>query len=182
MSIEKELNAFEEAFRKVSREYDVFLFGSSRKVPVESRKRAEQMLRAMTAQRVDSAAERYRLNTLNGRFSAECERWDRAQRDKEEGRGRFVRAGAEPAPNAGPSASVKPAAAPEPDRTLYERFVQARRGRGEGSPEFEKFREQLAREREKLREKTGKTDWEFDVADSGDRVKLIARPGKGKTE
>ena len=176
MSIEKELDAFEEAFRKLSLEYDVFLFGSHGKIPAESRKRVEQMLRVMAGKHIDSAAERYRLNTLNGKFSAECERWDRTQRDKEEGRGRFARAGAF-SPNAAGPASVQPAA-PDPDRAVYERFVEARRARGEGSPDFDKFRETLGREREKLREKTGKSNWDFDIADGGDRVRLVARPGK----
>jgi hypothetical protein len=182
MSLEKEFDAFEEAFRKLSREYDVFLYGSSHgKMPVDARKRLEDTLRALTARKMDAAADRYRLNSITGRFNAERERWERAVRDKEEGRGRFARAGgvAGTAPNAPAASSVKPSSAADADRELYERYAAARSARGEKSPGYDAFRAQLAKEREKLQEKTGRAGWDFEIAETDGRVRIVARPGKG---
>ena len=181
MSLEKEFDAFEEAFRKLSREYDVFLYGSSHgKMPVDARKRLEETLRALTARKMDAAADRYRLNTITGRFNAERERWERAIRDKEEGRGRFARGAASaPGPNAPGPSSVKPSSAADADRDLYERYAAARSARGEKSPGYDAFRAQLSKEREKLQEKTGRAGWDFDIAETDGRVRIVARPGKG---
>jgi hypothetical protein len=45
---------------------------------------------------------------------------------------------------------------------------------------FEKFRDQLNRERERLKERMGHGEWEFDVAADAEKVKLAVRTRKGK--
>jgi hypothetical protein len=184
MSLEKDFAAFEEAITRVGREYDVFLYGTQGRLPADGRRRLQEMARALSGQKIDSPADRYRLNTVLGRFNSQVERWERAVRDKEEGRGRFARGGsATIPPNARPAASVNPEAPRTPDEALFERFVEARRGNGEDVSKlsFERFRNQIAKEREALETKTGRTGWEFEVAADGGRVRLVARPSKGKT-
>ena len=184
MSLERDLAAFEEAITRLGREYDVFLYGTKGRLPTDARRRLDEMARALSAQKIDSPAERYRLNSLLGRYSSQAEHWERTVRDKEEGRGRFSRAGAPPPPaNAPAPVSVHPEAAHSPDETLFARFLEARRGNGDDVSKlsFEKFRAQLAKERQALEARTGRTGWEFEVAGDGGRVRLIARPAKGKT-
>jgi hypothetical protein len=183
MSLEKDFAAFEEAITRVGREYDVFLYGTGgARLPADGRRRLQEMARALSSQKIDSPADRFRLNTVLGRYNAQVEFWERAVREKEEGRGRFSR-GAPAVPNARPPASVDREAARSPDEALFARFLDARRGNGDDVSRlsFEKFREQLARERQALAARTGRTEWEFDVADDNGRVRLIARPSKGKT-
>ncbi|MGH9442155.1 MAG: MXAN_5187 C-terminal domain-containing protein [Thermoanaerobaculia bacterium] len=196
MSIEKDFSDFEAAVTRLSREYEVFLYGSRGRLPVESRRQLEGKARALSAQKLDSASDRYRFNSLIGRYNAEVERWDRAVREKEEGRGRFARGVSAPgsrvaapasvssaaAPNASPSPSVQGGSEDSADRRLFERFVSAKRGRGEdvGKLSFEKFREQLDRERERLKQRMGHGDWEFDVAADAEKVRLAVRNRKGK--
>jgi hypothetical protein len=182
MSLEKDFADFEAAITRLSREYDVFLYGSSGRLPAESRRQIEAKARALSAQKIDSASDRYRFNTLIGRYNAQVERWDRAVREKEEGRGRFGRPRPAQTPNAAPPASVQPGGEDSADRKLFERYLRAKRDRGEdvGRLSFEKFRDQLARERERLKERTGRSDWEFDVATDAEKIKLAVRPGKGK--
>ena len=182
-TLEKDFTAFEEAIIRVGREYDVFLYGTSGRLPAESRRRLQEMARALSVQKIDSPADRYRLNTVLGRYNSQLEHWERAVRDKEEGRGRFARGAAAAPANARPSSSVHPEAPRTPDEALFARFVQARRENGEDVSKlsFEKFQNQLAKEREALAAKTGRTGWEFEVAGDGGRVRLIARPSKGKT-
>jgi hypothetical protein len=181
-SLEKEFAAFEEAITRLGRDYDVFLYGTSGRLPAEGKRRLQEMARALSAQKIDAPADRYRLNTVLGRYNSQLERWEHAVRDKEEGRGRFARGAASPA-NARPSSSVHPEAPRSPDEALFARFVEARRGNGEDVSKlsFDKFREQLSKQREALAAKTGRTGWEFEVAADGGRVRLIARPSKGKT-
>jgi len=183
MSLEKEFAAFEETITRVGREYDVFLYGTGSRLPAEGRRRLQEMARSLSSQKIDSPADRFRLNSVLGRYNSQVEFWERAVRQKEEGRGRFSR-GAAPAPaNVPATASVDHEAARSPDEALFARFLEARRGNGEDVSRlsFEKFREQLARERDALAARTGKTEWEFDVAGDKGRVRLIARPSKGKT-
>ncbi len=183
MSLEKDFTAFEEAIIQVGREYDVFLYGTHGRLPAEGRRRLQEMARALSSQKIDSPADRYRLNTVLGRYNSQVEHWERVVREKEEGRGRFARGSAALASNAAARSSVHPEAAPTPDEGLFVRFIEARRSRGEDVSRlsYEKFRDQLMKERQALEAKTGRTGWDFEVAADGDRVRLIARPSKGKT-
>ena len=110
-SLEKEFAAFEEAIIRVGREYDVFLYGTNGRLPADGKRRLQEMARALSGQKIDSPGDRYRLNTVLGRFNSQVEHWERAVRDKEEGRGRFARAAAGPSANARPSSSVHGGAA-----------------------------------------------------------------------
>ncbi len=183
MSLEKDFSEFEAAIARLSREYDVFLYGSGGRLPAESRRQLESKAKALSLQRIDSASERYRFNSLIGRYNAQLERWDRAVREKEEGRGRFARGAASiAAPNAAPPGSVLTKVEDSADRALFERFVRAKKERGEevARLSFEKFRDQLNRERERLKERMGHGEWEFDVAADAEKVKLAVRTRKGK--
>src|ERR1700736_2176731 len=83
MSWDRELQGLEKAIRDLNAEYDAFLYGSSGKPPTESRARVERMVRHFAAGEPDSAADGYRFATLQGRFNALCERWDRLLAEKE---------------------------------------------------------------------------------------------------
>jgi hypothetical protein len=83
-------------------------------------------------------------------------------------------------PNAPPSASVESGrrAGSAADRDLFERYVSARRRTGEdvGGYRLEDFLARLEEEREKLRQRFGGEEVEFDVAEREGRVRLVARP------
>jgi hypothetical protein len=184
MSFEKEFSEFENALTRLSREYEAFLYSERGRLPADARKKLEAMARALSMNRYDSPAERFRYNTIIGRFNVEVERWNRAVRDKEEGRGRFGKYGVSHAtsgPNAPDPASVHRAAGLPDDQALFERYREAKKGQGEDVKRLsaEKFLELLARERNRLREKTGEGEWEFDLAIEGNKVKLKAF-AKGK--
>jgi len=86
MPWDRELYVLEEAIRRLGAEYDAFFYGSVSKPPVESRKHVEQMIRQLGGMAADSAADRYRFSTLQGRYNALCDRWERLQEEKEAGR------------------------------------------------------------------------------------------------
>jgi hypothetical protein len=190
-NFERELRVLEEALRRLSAEYDAFLYGSVPKPPVQTRRNVEEMVRRLNASEDMSAAERYRFSTLQGRFSALCDRWEKLQEEKEAGRrpgiyGHFREGGggppahSAPAPNAGKPASVQEerrAAPPEPDRELFDRYVAARKARGEDVSGYrlEGFVEGLERERRKVRERLGEGEILFEVTERDGRVRLVAK-------
>jgi len=188
VGFERELRVLEEAIRRLTGEYDAFLYGSTAgsKPPVESRKHVDQMIRRLSTITLDDAADRYRFSTLQGRYTTLAERWERLQGEKEAGRrpGLYGHFATEPphsgTSNAGASASVRDrgSAAATPDRLLFERYVGARRARGESVDAyvFEEFAESLEKERMRLKEKLG-AEIVFDVAERDGRVKLVARRG-----
>jgi hypothetical protein len=204
---DRELRVLTEAIRRLSAEYDAFLYGSVARPPIESRRHVEEMFRRLTLSPSESAADRYQLSTLQGRFFSLCERWERLQGEKEAGRrpgihGGFVSAvspeplsrresaekGAPPnlRPNAGTAGSVKAdrgsgGLPPSRDREVFERYIAAKRARGEEVADygFEPFLARLADEREKLKQRLGATEVDFEVAERDGRVKLVAKPRTG---
>lgn len=196
MAWERELQRLEDALRSLNAQYDSFLYGSSPKPPVEVRRRVGQELRRLSNTEAESAVERYRFSTLQGHYNALCERWDRLQSEKESGRrpgvyGHLIRLGsgspAVSAARANEKASVsvqeedrRPG--PDPERDLFERYIGARKARGEdvSGLAFERFAERLASEREKLKSHFGGAQIEFEVAEREGKIRLIARPKESK--
>lgn len=175
----------EESLRRLNAEYDAFLYGSVSKPPVATRKKVEVMFRGLGAENM-SAAERYRFSTLQGRFTALTERWDRLQDEKEAGRrpglyGHFREAApAPPPPNVPAPSSVQEERRPpsgSPDRDLFEKYVAARKERGEDVSGYrlEGFLEGLERERRKAAERLGSAEIIFEVTERDGRVRLIAK-------
>ncbi|MDQ2870130.1 MAG: hypothetical protein M3S32_05265 [Acidobacteriota bacterium] len=190
MSWELDLQALEKAIALVNAEYDAFLYGSATKPPVESRKNVDRLIRQLGRSDPESAADRYRFSTIQGRWNTLIERWERLQGEKEAGKrpgiyGRFGTAGgtksAAGLPNAAPSRSVDPktppSASPDSRRELFEKYLAARKARGEPSEglNFERFADSLERETERVKERFGGAEVEFDVAERDGRVKLVAR-------
>ncbi|HWZ85527.1 MAG TPA: MXAN_5187 C-terminal domain-containing protein [Thermoanaerobaculia bacterium] len=190
---DRELRVVEEALRRLNAEYDGFLYGSTSKPPIATRRHVEEMFRRLGASEDMSAAERYRFSALQGRFTTLTERWDRLQGEKEAGRrpglyghfgetGSDARAAGRPAPpNAAAPASVQEerrgphAGGSEVD--LFDRYVAAKKARGEDVSGYrlEGFVEGLERERRKVRERLGEGEIVFDVAERDGRVRLVAR-------
>jgi hypothetical protein len=196
---DRELQVLEQSIKRLSADCDAFLYGSVSKPPLEGRKHVEEMLRRLNASDSMSAAERYRFSTLQGRFFALVERWERLLAEKEAGRrpglyGHFRDApGGPPAtapasasprqsPNAARAASVEGVrGAVSGDRDLFDRYVAAKKALGEDVSGYrlEGFLEGLERERRKVREKFGSADVVFEVAEREGRVRLIAKKKRG---
>lgn len=208
MGFERELSDLERAIGRLNAEYGAFLYGASARAPVESRRQVEALLRRLNTVEIEVAAERYRLATLQGQFNTLAERWERQQAEKEEGkRPGFYAAfsgaplrptGAGPrfsegpgkhgldAVDAGPPASVQTAAGPAPavgagqGRDLFDRYLGAKKARGEdiSGYDYRQFAENLERERQKIRQRIGTDEFDLDVKDSDGRVRLVARRRK----
>jgi hypothetical protein len=196
-----ELQALEDALRSLNAQYDAFLFGSTPRPPVEIRRRVATQIRRLSTSEPDSSAERYRFSTLQGRYNALCERWDRLQAEKEAGKrpgvyGHFTRTGGGgeierilARSNVGAPGSVQPeggkpspAAELSAEKDLFERYKRAKLEHGEDirALDFDRFVERLVLEKEKLKQHFGVNQIEFVIAERDGRVRLVARPKESK--
>ena len=204
MTWDRDLRALERAISAVNAEYDAFLYGTAAHPPMESRSKVERLIRILSSAEPDSAGERFRFAALQGRWTALGERWERLQAEKEAGRRPGLYGHFQPrrttdlevpasSPNTAASVSVDlprepgPAStqtqapagepAPDPRRDLYDKYVAAKLARGETAEgfDFERFADSLEREANRLKDRFGGADVEFEVAERDGRVKLVAR-------
>jgi hypothetical protein len=190
--LERDLRLLETYLRKLETEYNMFFGGTLPRPPVETRNRVEKLLRRYDRAYIQSYADRYRLSTLQARFSTFVDLWDRGLRAREEGRpGPFYRP---PREEPKPPAS-QPAAAPPADRTvsvtvsdpaaerekvlaLYESVVEARRVTGNEEPfPFHRFAEMIKTQITKLQQ-DGSGEVAFRVSVKDNKVSFTARRHK----
>jgi len=104
---ERDIRMLEAELRKLERDYNMFFAGRLPKPPWDERKRVELLVRKYDRAPLTSFAERFRFQTLQSRYAAFVDLWDRGLRAKEEGRpGPFLK----PArPEKGAGDGAKPA-------------------------------------------------------------------------
>jgi hypothetical protein len=205
MPWERELAQLERAITALTAEYDAFLYGTAKHPPLASRHNVERMVHKLATTEADSAANAFRFANLQGHWTRLLERWERLQGEKEAGRrpglyGHFrpseaVRRPSRGFGDAGPEAggpsfsaesdlngraasSVRSEVdAADPRRALYDKYLNAKQARGEVSDgvDFERFADSLEREKNRLKERFGGVEVEFDVAERDGRIKLVAR-------
>lgn len=197
-SIDRELSLLERQLTALRVEYERFFANDLRKAPLMARRKMEETLRRMGQMEIDRAADRFRLQSLQSRFNAFAELWEKRQVAREEGRDlRYGRTGpiAPPVHPASPAASA--ASAPTSDdaggpasvrerridfRPLFDRYCAARRELGEDVSKirYEKFEEAIRRQAEEIRQRTGAARLVFEVQTAEGRVRLVGRPAAPK--
>jgi hypothetical protein len=186
---ERELEALAGELRRLEGEYTKFFSGRLPRPPNEARAHVERELRKWDRRAPDSATARFRLQTLQSRFSSFAELWDRAMRAREEGRPSPLaarRATQEAAPKL--ESETFAAVLTDPERQpravseLYEALMEARRQTGHDVVPFERFTELVRAQVERLRA-SGASDVMFRVSVNDGRPNLTARAVKRrKTE
>lgn len=164
-----------------------------------SRRKVDEVLRRVGNVEVERAAERFRLQALEGRYTALAELWDKRVSAKEEGRGLFRAARPAAAPPPPPpahrprsvssdgegSTSVK-AVGRGDMRSLFDRFCAARAAVGEDVSKlrYERFEDLVKKQAAEIRRTTGATRLAFEVQTRDGKVRLVGRPqpapAKGK--
>ena len=182
---ERDIRNLEAELRKLEREYNMFFAGRRPKPPWDERKRVESLVRKYDRAALTSFAERFRFQTLQSRYAAFVDLWDRGLRAKEEGRpGPFLKP-ARPEKGAGDGAKpadrvVHVATVADPIKEirkveeLYERLVDAGRETGEAPFPFHRF-VQLVRSQVLKLQQAGSREVAFRVALRDGHVTLTAR-------
>jgi hypothetical protein len=186
---ERDLTRLEAELKRLEAEYNMFFSGRLPKPPWETRSRVEAMVKQYDRAYIQNYGDLFRFRTLQARFQAFIDLWDRGLRAREEGR---------PGPFAQPRPKEPEKRKPE-DRILhvssfrdplremdkltelYESLSEARREAGEEQVPFHKFADLVKKQVKKLRE-TGSPEVAFRVAVKDGKVNLTARALKGVSE
>jgi hypothetical protein len=197
-TIERELNEVERHIARLRVDFDRFFSGELKLMPVQGRRRLDNVFRRLRDMEVERAVDRFRLQTLQERYTALSELWEKRLRAREEGQRLAPRdvpgpmatstdAAGHPGPpsertsDAGAAAPVK--ARPRPDfRPLFERYRAARQDMGEdvSKMSYERFEELVRQKAEEIRRLSGSTKLIFEIRTEGGKVRLVGRPAPGK--
>jgi hypothetical protein len=82
----RELQLLESELKRLEAEYNMFFAGRLKRPPLETRGRVEAFVKRLDRTPITNYAERFRFTTVQSRFSAFVELWDRGLRAREEGR------------------------------------------------------------------------------------------------
>jgi hypothetical protein len=195
--LERDLQLIGTTLRKLETEYNQYFAGQSKRPPLDTRRRLDQMIDRLDRAYITTSADRFRLGTLQSRYATFSELWDRALRAREEGRpGPFSK----PARSADSAAPAAPAALPptpqpvdrvfgsvtlsaadaEEDkvRALYETLVKAREAAGTTDPfPFSRFTDIVKGQVARFQQ-SGSSAVAFRVATREGRVVFTARGRK----
>jgi hypothetical protein len=187
--LERDLQQLEATLRKLETEYTQYFAGQLPRPPWDTRHRLEAMLRRFDRAYIQSAIDRFRLNTLQSRFSTFAELWDRGIRAREEGRpGPFFKA---PRPAAAAAAPPPPEASAdrvlgaatvsdlardgEKLEKLYDSLIEARKATGSDEPfPFHRFAQIVKGQVTKLQQ-AGNREVAFRISVKDGRVAFTAR-------
>lgn len=192
----------EAEIKRLEAEYNMFFAGRLPRLPWETRARVEALVKRYDRMNINNTAQRFRFQTLQSKFQAFVDLWERHLKAKEEGR---PIPGRRSAPSVAPPPAPATAGAPppkrdsdvsppgarvvavttfkdpsaEPDRmqALYEQLAAARKEAGEKPVPFEAFKQVVRAQVNKLG--TGHGEVAFRVAVQDGKVTLTAKALKG---
>ena len=188
--VERDLTRLESELKRLEAEYNMFFSGRLPKPPWETRSRVESLVKQYDRGYIQNTGDRFRFSTLQSRFAAFIDLWDRGMRAREEGRpGPFAYKPIEKErPKKGPddrifhvAAFTDPAREIEKLTELYESLAEARRAVGEDNVPFDKFADLVKGQVTKLRQ-SGNPEVAFRVALKDGKVSFTARALKGAKE
>lgn len=199
MTIDEELNALDEAVRRLKVEYDVFFGGGSKKPPVDTDWRVQSMMKRHSDSQKLNFSQRFKYNSIVQRYSIFNALWQQKLKVKEEGYRRpqdallaiqGLRTEQEhqaasdldhKKSQASPQAFAMECTDPEQDRTrlheLYDAMLEARRRIGEQAPaaKFDSFFAFVKTKTAQIRRDHHCTRVEYRVEVDAGHVKLKAR-------
>jgi hypothetical protein len=185
--LDRDLQILEVELRKLEGEYNMYFAGRLPRPPWETRTRVEQFIKRLDRSYIQNYGDRFRFSTLQARYSAFVDLWDRGLRAREEGRpGPFAHRKPPPARlPARPQDRILHVAAfrdpmKEMDKLqeLYDKLRDARQELGEENVPFHKFAELVKSQVAKLK-KDGAPEVAFRVAVKDGKPTFTAKGLKG---
>jgi hypothetical protein len=184
---DREIAVLEADLKRLEAEYNMFFAGRLPRPPWETRSRVEALLKRLDRGHIANYGNKFRLNTLQARFTTFIDLWDRGLRAREEGR---------PGPFAQPRPAL-PNAPKRPEdrilhvttfndplheidklRDLYHTLADARREAGQEDIPFHRFADLVKTQVASMKEK-GTPEVAFRVAIKDGKLSLTARALKG---
>ena len=187
---ERDMQRLEVALKQLEAEYNMFFAGRLPKPPWETRGRVAAMVKQYDRAYIQNYADRFRFATLQARYQAFVDLWDKGLRAREEGRatGPFAQKPKGDAAGKHAEDKIKHVAAfkdpmKEMDKLheLYNSLVDARKEIGEEPVPFHKFADLVKSQVRKLTSE-GHTEVAFRVAVKDGKVNFTARATKSGSE
>jgi hypothetical protein len=182
--LDRDLQILESDLRKLEGEYNMYFSGRLPRPPWETRSRVEAMIKRLDRSVIQNYGDRFRFTTLQSRFSAFIDLWDRGLRAREEGRpGPFAQrmpAETKKAPAKAEDKVLFDASFKDPLKEmdklhdLYDTLRDAREQRGEQNIPFHKFTELVKAQVSKLK-KDGAPEVAFRVSVKDGKLNFTAR-------
>jgi hypothetical protein len=188
---QRDLQALAAELKRLEAEYNSFFAGRERRPPWETRARVEALIKRLDRGVIETSTDRFRFQTLQARFQAFVDLWDRAMRAREEGR---------PGPFAAPPPKETKRKQEEPEsrvlhvtafrdplremdklHSLYDSLMDARRQSGDDVVPFHRFAALVKDQVSKLRD-SGSPEVAFRVAMKDGKVNFTVRGLKGGQE
>jgi hypothetical protein len=185
--IERDLVRLEGELKQLEAEYNMFFSGRLPRPPWETRSRVEATVKKLDRTHIQNTGIRFRFLTLQSRYAAFVDLWDRGMRAREEGRpGPFMQAPKEQKDrkHAHETRVLYVAAFHDPLHEmrkledLYESLVAARREAGAPQVPFHKFAALVKTQVDKM-QASGSPEVAFRVALKDGKVNFTARALKG---
>ena len=185
-SLDRDLQRLEAELKRLEAEYNMYFSGRLAKPPWDTRSRVVALVRQYDRAHFQNYGDKFRFATLQSRFSALVDLWDRGLRAREEGRpGPFSANPREVTGERRPKDRIlhvttfhDPGREMDRLQDLYESLVQARRENGEEAVPFHMFAALVKQQVGRLRA-TGSTEVAFRVMLKQGKVSLTARALKG---
>lgn len=180
--IERELEELDLALTMLKRDYEIYFSGGLKLPPLDAHRKIERQIRKYSGLTSFNYAQRFRYNNLSARFNSYSELWNKQMRIKEEGRtpsGGVIQI---PIPEKEKKSAERGTVEAEstPYQKLFNEYLQSREKTGENSASvsFEKFSQQLAKQKETIVNRYECKDVDFYVAVEQGKTKLKAKPLK----
>jgi hypothetical protein len=193
---DREMRQLEAEIKKLEAEYNMFFAGRLPRLPWETRKRIEALVKRYDRSPMQNTAERFRFGSLQARFQSFLDLWEKHLKAKEEGRpipGRNRSGGGGPPARTAPTTSEEkkerekavhetsfrdPTQEPDRLQELYREHAEARAKTGEAQIPYERFAEVVRAQVSKLG--GGATDVKFRVETKEGKVTLTAKTDTGE--
>ena len=181
---ERELQVLESDLRKLEGEYNMYFAGRLPRPPFETRSRVAAAIKRLDRSVIQNYGDRFRFTTIQSRFAAFIDLWDRGLRSREEGRpGPFAQRPPAEVKKAPPKAEDKvlfvasfkdPLKEMDKLHDLYDSLRDARERLGEQNIPFHKFTELVKSQVSKLK-KDGAPEVAFRVSVKDGKLNFTAR-------
>ena len=193
--INDDLDILERSFRQLQIEWEKFFGGVEKKPPTDLRARVEALIKKYAYAEIRNNGERFRYQTLSTRYATFNELWNKRMRAIEEGRplgihGIYERKVAPPPVYAPPPPAARaagggsgevrvkdPGGDTDAVRSLFDRFLEARKVAGEGGAvKFESFQKIITQQATRILTEKGAKAVDFRLETKDGKVSLKAKP------
>ena len=190
MDVEQELSLLEDGIRRLKIEYEIFFNGGSPRMPYDLRRRVENLIKKYGDYGNMTFAQRFRYNTLVGKFHSYADLWRRMIRNREEGKPVYpnfpsLETETEESPQTSSSddrlvcqlVCSDPEKEAEKLENLFKSLVEAKRECGERTDtvQFQAFKKFILEKTSKLKEQFNTDTVCYTVSIESGKVKLTAK-------